>query len=93
MERRKIDADVPDSNLARALNRGGSVKRHAVHRAHRQMRSRLRSPQGGATYQRRKVIVEPLNSVLKEQRGTRRFRLRGWRNVAGELPSRQRRSI
>jgi transposase len=85
MERRKIDAYVPDSNQARALNRGGRVKRRAVHPAHRRMRNKLRSAQGRARYQRRKAIVEPVNGVLKEQRGMRRFRLRGLRNVAVEL--------
>lgn len=85
MEERKIDAYVPDSNLARALNRGGRVKKRAVHPAHRRMRRKLRSPEGRAIYQRRKAIVEPVNGVLKEQRGMRRFRLRGLGKVAVEF--------
>ena len=39
---------------------------------------------GRAIYSRRKAIVEPVNGVLKEQRGMRRFRKRGREKVAGE---------
>jgi hypothetical protein len=35
-------------------------------------------------YRRRKAIVEPLNGVLKEQCGMRRFRRRGLQNIAAE---------
>jgi hypothetical protein len=35
-------------------------------------------------YGRRKAIVEPVNGVLKEQRGMRRFRRRGLEKVAVE---------
>jgi hypothetical protein len=35
-------------------------------------------------YAKRKAIVEPVNGVLKEQRGRRRFRQRGLANVRGE---------
>ena len=84
MEERKIDAYVPDYNLARALNRGGRIKQHAVHPAHQRMRRKLRDPAGYAIYVRRKAIVEPVNGVLKEQRGMRRFRMRGLTNVALE---------
>lgn len=85
MEKRKIDAYVPDSNLARALNRGGRVKGRARHPAHQRMRRKLRSPVGRAAYQRRKAIVEPVLGVLKEQRGMRRFRMRGLGKVAVEF--------
>lgn len=84
MEERQIDAYLPDSNLARSLNRGGRIKKRAVHPAHQRMRRKLRDPAGRAIYARRKAIVEPVNGVLKEQRGMRRFRLRGLQKVATE---------
>jgi transposase len=84
LERRNMDAYVPDSNMARVLNRGGQLKQRAVHPAHRRMRRKLRDPVGRAIYARRKAIVEPVNGVLKEQRGMRRFRMRGLANVSIE---------
>jgi hypothetical protein len=68
MEERGIDAYVPDTNMARVLNRGGRLKQHACHLAHRRMRRKLRSPVGGAVYRRRKELAEPIFGVLKEQR-------------------------
>lgn len=84
MEERKVDAYVPDSNLACWLNRGGRIKKRAVHPVHRRMRRKLRDPVGRAIYRQRKAIVEPVNGVLKEQRGMRRFRMRGLGKVAVE---------
>jgi hypothetical protein len=84
LEERKIDAYVPDSNLARWLNRGGRLRQRASDPAHRRMPGKLRDPVGRAIYSRRKAIVEPVNGVLKEQRGMRRFRQRGREKVAGE---------
>lgn len=84
MEERDIDAYVPDNNLARLLNRGGRLRQRAIHPAHRRMRRKLRDPAGRMIYARRKAIVEPVNGVLKEQRGMRRFRMKGLRNVAVE---------
>jgi transposase len=84
LEQRKIDAYVPDSNLARWLNRGGRLRQRASDPAHRRMRRKLRDPVGRAIYGRRKAIVEPVNGVLKEQRGMRRFRQRGLKRVGGE---------
>jgi transposase len=84
LEERKIDAYVPDSNLARWLNRGGRLGQRASDPAHRRMRRKLRDPAGRAIYGRRKAIVEPVNGVLKEQRGMRRFRQRGLQKVAVE---------
>ena len=78
MEERKIEAYVPDTNLARVLNRGGGrLKQRACDPAHQRMRRKLRSPEGQRTYWRRREIVEPVWGVLKEQRGMRRFRMRG----------------
>jgi transposase len=85
MEDRKIDAYVPDANLARVLNRGGRLKQHACDAAHRRMRRKLRSPEGQRKYRRRKEIVEPMWGVLKEQRSMRRFRMRGLTKVAIEF--------
>src|ERR1700687_4214377 len=85
MEERSIDAYIPDYNMARVLNRGGRLKQRACHPAHQRMRRKLRSPAGQAVYRRRKELAEPVMGVLKEQRGMRRFRLRGLSKVAVEF--------
>ncbi|MGH9401939.1 MAG: transposase [Terriglobia bacterium] len=36
-------------------------------------------------YGRRKGLIEPVLGVLKEQRGMRQFRRRGWEKVAVEI--------
>ena len=84
LEEREIDAYVPDSNLARWLNRGGRLRQRASDPAHRRMRRKLRSPAGRRIYQRRKAIVEPVFGVLKQQRGLRQFARRGLPHVAVE---------
>jgi transposase len=85
MEQRNIDAYVPDSNMARALNLGGRCRTRARARAHRRMRAKLRSPAGQAAYARRKAIVEPVFGVLKQQRTMRQFRTRGLDRVGNEF--------
>jgi transposase len=85
MEQRNIDAYVPDSNMARALNLGGRCRTRACAPAHRRMRAKLRSPAGEAAYARRKAVVEPVFGVLKQQRGMRQFRTRGFENVNNEF--------
>jgi transposase len=85
MEQRDIDAYVPDSNLACALNLGTRCRVKARAAAHRRMRAKLRSPAGEATYARRKAVVEPVFGVLKQQRGMRQFRTRGLENVNQEF--------
>jgi transposase len=85
LEAAGIEGYVPDSNLARWLNRGGRLRRRAVDPAHRRMRRKLRDPAGRKMYRRRKAIVEPVIGVLKEQRGMRRFARRGLAQVAVEL--------
>lgn len=85
MEQRNIDAYVPDSNMARALNLGMRCRTRAYAAAHRRMRAKLRSPAGKAAYARRKAVVEPVFGVLKHQRGLRQFRTRGLNNVANEF--------
>jgi hypothetical protein len=49
------------------------------------MRQKLRGPTGQAVYRRRKALVEPVWGTLKEQRGMRRFRLRGLEKVSIEF--------
>jgi transposase len=83
-----IDAYVPDSNLAHALNRGerlrvGEVQQHAEPLW--AMRRKLQSPAGRKVYQRRQALVEPVFGVLKQQRGMRQFRTRGLAKVGCEF--------
>jgi transposase/IS5 family transposase len=85
LEKRNIDGYVPDSNMGQVLNRGGRLKQRACHPAHQRMRRKLCSPAGQAVYRRRKELAEPVMGVLKEQRGMRRFRLRGLSKVAVEF--------
>jgi transposase len=87
LEARGIEGYVPDSNLAHELKgRGRRPGAGWLHHAEqRRMRQRLRSLGGRAVYQRRKAIIEPVFGVLKEQRGMRRFRLRGLAKVAVEM--------
>jgi transposase len=85
MEQRNIDAYIPDSNMARALNLGTRCRTRAHAPAHRRMRAKLRSPGGQAAYARRKAVVEPVFGVLKQQRGLRQFRTRGLYHVQNEF--------
>jgi transposase len=85
MEKRSIDAYLPDSNMAQALNLGRRCRTRAKAAAHRRMRAKLRSPDGQAAYARRKAVVEPVFGVLKQQRGIRQFRTRGRNNVGSEF--------
>ena len=85
LEEQKINAYLPDSNMARALNLGKRCKGRAKAAAHRRMRQRLRSSSGRQAYSQRKTIVEPGFGVLKEQRGMRQFRTRGKEKVAIEF--------
>lgn len=48
------------------------------------MRKKLRTETGRAVYKMRKAIVEPVFGQIKEQRGFRRFSLRGKENVSRE---------
>ena len=84
LEKQKVEAYVPDSNLARVLNRGGRLRGRARDPVHRRMRQKLRSPAGRAIYGLRKTLIEPVFGVLKEQRGMRQFRRRGLEKVQVE---------
>ena len=85
---RGIEVYTPDPNLARELNGGppasglGRMQPSDPHLL--AMRQRLRTPQGKQRYQQRKTIVEPVFGVLKEQRGMRKFQLRGLDKVNNE---------
>jgi len=48
------------------------------------MREKLRTEAGRTVYKLRKAIVEPFFGQIKEQRGFRRFSLRGKQNVSRE---------
>jgi hypothetical protein len=48
------------------------------------MAAKVRTPAGKALYARRKVIVEPGFGQSKEDRGFRRFLLRGLQKIRGE---------
>jgi hypothetical protein len=85
LEQQKINACVPDSNMARSLNLGKRCKGRARAAAHRRMRQKLRSSSGREAYAQRKTLVEPGFGVLKEQRGLRQFRTRGKEKVTNEF--------
>jgi transposase len=85
MEEHGIDAYVPDSNMACVLYRGGELQQPTRHPALRRMRDKLCSATGRALYRRRKALAEPVIGILKEQRGMRRFRMRGLNKVASEF--------
>jgi transposase len=85
LEEQKINACLPDSNMARSLNLGKRCKGRARAAAHRRMRQKLRSSSGRQAYAQRKTLVEPGFGVLKEQRGMRQFRTRGKEKVANEF--------
>ena len=76
------------SNLAHELNTGSAtigLGRMQPSNPHLlAMRQKLRTPKGQHRYRQRKTIVEPVFGVLKEQRGMRRFRMRGLEKVRTE---------
>ena len=73
LEAQGIEVYMPDAVLAKELNTGRRVKGAAPVRDPAQRRMR------------RKSTVAPVFGVLKEQRGMRRFRLRGLAKVGIEL--------
>jgi transposase len=85
LESRGLDVYLPDSNLARELNTGQRCPPTRLGSTQRRMRQKLRGPTGQAVYRRRKALVEPVWGTLKEQRGMRRFRLRGLEKVSLEF--------
>lgn len=84
MEAAKIDAYIPDSNLAAVLNKGGRVKGQARAPEMIRMRAKLRTAAGRMMYAKRKGMVEGVFGVLKTERDGHRFRLRGLSKVGIE---------
>lgn len=85
IEQQNLDAYVPDSNLAQALNLGTQCRSKAYAPAHQRMRQKLDNDTGKAAYARRKAIVEPVFGVLKQQRNLRQFRTRSLNRVGNEF--------
>lgn len=85
LEQQNIDAYLPDSNMAKALNLGQRCKGKAHAPAHQRMRRKLRTRNGRNEYSLRKTIVEPGFATLKEHRTMRQFRTRGEEKVANEF--------
>src|SRR6266498_3529514 len=85
---RGMDVYAPDPNVAHELNGGppatglGRMQPSDPHLL--AMRQKLRMQEGQRRYRQRKTIVEPVFGVLKEQRGMRKFRLRGLEKVNNE---------
>jgi hypothetical protein len=85
IEQQNLDAYVPDSNLAQALNLGTRYTAMASAPVHQRMRQKLDNDSGRAAYARRKAIVEPVFGVLKQQRNMRQFRTRSLKRVGNEF--------
>ena len=71
----------PDSEKATRDGLPPSANRHPLAQ---QMRERLTQPALKALYRARKTTVEPVIGHIKEQRGFRRFALRGFAKVSAE---------
>ncbi len=78
-QRRNIDAYIPTSNMAQALNLGTRRRTRACHPAHRRMRGKPAiSGRTGRVYARRKAIAEPPFGVLETANAeSTQFRTRG----------------
>lgn len=85
LKKEGIDAYIPDSNLAAALNRGGRVKGRAKSQVMREMRAKLRTTEGLRVYARRRATVEGPFGTLKVERHMVQFRLRGRVKVGVEF--------
>ena len=89
LQRGGVEVYVPDPHMAHELKggkraRGMGQQARASARINR-LRRQLRTPEGRRIYAQRKMLVEPVFGVLKEQRGLRRFRRRGLAAVAVEF--------
>ena len=88
LQARGIDVYVADPNLAHELHTGipspgyGRMQPSDPHLL--AMRHKLRTAEGQRRYRKRKTIVEPVFGVLKEQRGMRKFQMRGLEKVNTE---------
>ena len=88
VEKKKIEAYVPDKLLAKELAGGEVIEMNARQKRRTpglaEHREKLREPAAREHQQRRKAVVEPVFGVLKQQRGMRKFRRRGLEAVAVE---------
>ena len=66
-----------DATNTKKLSRLPASRRRAMPRRKEAMRHKLRTEAGRSIYKMRKAIVEPVFGQIKEQRGFRRFSLRG----------------
>jgi len=85
MEAESIDAYVPDSNMAAALNKGGRVKGRARAAEMKRMRAKFRTIGGRVLYAKRKGMVEGVFGTIKTGRHLDQFRLRGLAKVGIEF--------
>ena len=87
MEKRGIDAYIPDSNMAKEIKHGATADQQKPTSDPRMlgMRKKLRTPEGRERYRKRKSLVEPVFGTLKEQRGMRQFQRRGLAKVTVEF--------
>jgi transposase len=89
VEANGIEVYVPDRLIARELAGVAMVaemnaRQKRRHPGLQQLRDRMRGPTARSCYTRRKALVEPVFGVLKQQRGMRQFRRRGWSAVGAE---------
>lgn len=88
VEKKKIEAYVPDKLLAKELAGGDIVEMNERQKRRTpglaEHREKLREPAARENQRRRKAVVEPVFGVLKQQRGMRKFRRRGLEAVAVE---------
>ena len=87
MEKRGIDAYIPDSNMAKEIKHGATAdqQKPTSDPCMLGMRKKLRTPEGRERYRKRKSLVEPVFGTLKEQRGMRQFQRRGLAKVTVEF--------
>ena len=80
------DTRLASTRLLISPDAGGAKtpKRMLTQRLAQQMREAISKPEGRALYRLRKFTVEPVFGQIKEQRGMRRFLLRGLAQAAGE---------
>ncbi len=69
LDRQGVEAYVPDSNLARVLNRGGRLRARAQHPVHQHLRRKLRGPQGRTIFGNRKTLIEPILRAAERATG------------------------
>ena len=79
-----VCASCPLRSRCSEAKDGRTIKRYPGDELKEAMQSILRHPQAKLDYSRRKAIVEPVHSRMKERQGLRRFKRRGLRAVSLE---------